>query len=225
MNAMKIILVQPPGTAEPTLPVELARVAPLLSTRGHEVRAYDLLARPDSIPSFEQDVVDADGVYLTTTTVGVTPYPEDRRFLETLARAVKHRSRARVWVGGTHATLFPDWWLESRWVDLVLTGEPETTLPFLADNPATMHGGSWPNGVLYRAGDGTLTSTGDHQPAEVLDALPFPDYTAFDPGFYPGPLFHRTGPSLPLITFPPSVSPVQERPVSSQPKGTNSTTV
>ncbi len=179
---MKCLLVVPPGGyyAERWSggvlmpPLGIGYVAAMMEKSSHEVRILDahvLRMTPSQIVSYLEDYK-PDLLGLTFTT--------ENRFeaFRTAALARNTLPRSHICGGGPHASLAAEDTLEGiRAFDSMIIGEGELTLPELAD--ALEAGGtdrdlSHVNGIVFRAGDGTLSRTAPRERIPELDDIPFP---------------------------------------------------
>lgn len=173
---MKVLLIYPTALKEligwgdvgaVAEPLALEYLAAGAREGGHDVRLLDLRLHPDDldlqIDEYQPDLV------------GVTGYSMHvLRALKICARVKERRPACRTIVGGHHATLMPEDFLEPQ-VDFVCSGEG--VRPFQALLRHLEGGGDVPAipGIWARA-DGAWRFGGEQGPL-TIDDLPFPDRT------------------------------------------------
>lgn len=192
---MDVLLAAPPhkdtfGYSMP--PPGLLRLAGALRARGCGVRCEDLAYRlaagelraDDGLADGAARLLLARGApdVLGLSTMGAT-----LPMAVALAERVRARApRTRLVLGGPGTTGIDAALLERfPWLDAVVRGEAEETLPLLLDAFAQGRGGSGVAGVTWRRPDGSPAREADRPPLEDLDLLPpyawdlFPDIAAY----------------------------------------------
>lgn len=163
---MRLLLLNPPfsglyhelGFILP--PLGLAYLASSLRAHGHSVSLKDLNVEdpPSNLSSFDLVGITAD-----------TP-----RYPRALAWAKRAKeSGARVVMGGPHVSFLDEEALHSGWVDLILRGEGETTLPLVAGSLEMGKDLSSLPGISFIE-QGLIRRTAEGQLPPDLDALAFP---------------------------------------------------
>ncbi len=183
---MRVLLVNPPdGSRERAFPLGLAYVAAALLGEGYEVTGLDLgLDRRARWPA---SAAGFDVVGFTATSAA---WPTVRGLLRELGR----RQRRLVVVGGPQATLCTEQVLREPAVDAAVRGEGEPVvgraIRAWADGaPGPIAGLVWNEQSAGRGFD----SCPDCRRVELLDRLPWPDRTVFDPDRYLSMASRRTG--------------------------------
>jgi radical SAM superfamily enzyme YgiQ (UPF0313 family) len=176
----KVLLLAPPyldiygelsRAAGRYFPLGLAYIASYLRKYGgHTVSMYEPEAQGLGLSDIREIIreKDPDIIGLTCST------PNFIRALE-LAKLSREHSKAKIVLGGVHATALPEFIVESHpeLIDCVVVGEGEEAMLELAD---AYHGGGSPGGIkgiVYREGNRTVRT--DPRPFIAdLDKVPFP---------------------------------------------------
>lgn len=189
---MNILLIRPPhldiDLLPPTavgIPLGMLSVAAYMEKQGHKVQVFDSLLYPDetedkthfgasferidkAIKDFGPDIIGITNLFSTQMkkALGVTEhiksiYPD-----------------AKIVVGGPHATAKPEEFLESSSIDIVVVGEGELTLAFIADYYNGKKKISEVNGIAYLK-DGKL-QINKPEYIQELDSIPYPAYHLVD---------------------------------------------
>jgi radical SAM superfamily enzyme YgiQ (UPF0313 family) len=185
---VKIVLVNPPSPPEyrvsrglmggfgmavnPGLlypPIELAHVAALLETDGHEVAIHDSDALGLDLAG-AHDAVVALGGELVCLDSSSTSLSQD---LE-LARRVRGATDAPVGILGSQVTFTPGEVFENEGVDVVVRGEPEYTVRELARRVANGEPLEGVAGTSWRRADGEIVHEPEREKIRDLDELPLP---------------------------------------------------
>jgi len=150
----------------------LASLFSAVRAAGHDFR-FTHLTRDLSCGEFV-DVVAGSGADV----FGFSAMTNQFKFVRKFAPALAGATGRPVLVGGVHATLAPEEACAAEGVTAACCGEGEIVLARVLDAMAA--GGDWRNvpGVCYRDGDSPHCSAADY--VADLDALPAPDYDAFD---------------------------------------------
>jgi radical SAM superfamily enzyme YgiQ (UPF0313 family) len=145
-----------------------------LKQRGHVVRVVEISAErhlnrvEEAVRHFAPDVVGMNG-----------PANQGPYFREVVGRARVGAPRARVIIGGWHATIFPEQVLLESGADAVLSGEGEVALAaYLDDLSSGGDGRAAPNFWFLDGGHPVRRSMASF--IEDLDALPMVDYEGQD---------------------------------------------
>lgn len=169
---VRILLVNLPHDRRETMfPLELAGIAAVLKTQGHEVDGFDFGAdRGGSWPA----VADSYDVILFTATSSTYNRVRD------LVRELGPTERRLTIVGGPYATLYPDEVLAEPAVDAVILGEGERVAggvirSWQQNEPESLSGAVWQK----RWTDRGLLSNRDPRRIDQLGQLPLCDRTVF----------------------------------------------
>jgi anaerobic magnesium-protoporphyrin IX monomethyl ester cyclase len=145
-----------------------------LKAAGHDVRVVEVNREADlrdlgrAVRDFDPDVVGMNGA------ANQAPY-----FADVVGTVRAASARARVIIGGWHATLRPEQTLRDSGADAVLCGEGEVALPaYLDDLGRGGDGRSAPN--FWFLEGGAVLSTPPAPYIQDLDSLPLADYGAVD---------------------------------------------
>ncbi|MFH1469536.1 MAG: radical SAM protein [Pseudomonadota bacterium] len=169
---MRVLLVFPGLHHENAFPLGLAYLAAGLRHVGHEVLGCDLGLEPPATLRRRLDEGRPD-------LVGIAIWAANTRRAAEAARLVRAHSRARLVVGGPHATIAPAEVLRATGAEVALLGEADRSLVTLADAAARgealrgLPGTAW----LDERGASHLGSAAA-DPTD-LDALPAPDREVF----------------------------------------------
>jgi len=152
---MKVLLVYPTVQVYQVPPLGLMYIASILRKEGHEVVIVD-----GSGPMLEHRVMYAfqwkpEVVGITGTTLVCNHVIDVARFIK------RARPETKIIVGGPHATVMPETFLESPDIDCVVRGEGEITMPEILRD-----------GIAKKLYDGKLI--------EDMDSLPFPAWDLVD---------------------------------------------
>jgi len=180
---MDLMLINPPREVPQKAdfpPMGLAYIAAYLNQNGLEAAVLD--AANLSWQRLSQQLRKA-----SPAVVGITCWTVERGQSFQTARIVHQElPRARIIMGGHHATAFPEQMIPVCGADAVVLGEGEvTTLELIralqakADLQAV-------KGIVFRGPDGKICKTPDRDLIADLDALPFPCHDAFDLSNYLG---------------------------------------
>lgn len=173
-------------------PLGLAMLAAVLEREGHQADIIDAAALGMAPPAILSAVKpDTDVVGLTATT------PEIMGAID-IARAVRARFPSmKILMGGVHPTIFHRKLVEEGICDLVLRGEGEHPIRFLASEHPTE---KVPN-LTWRSEGGEVVSNPADSRFAVLDDLPFPAYDKLPMNRYRSALgAAKRSPSIGMIT-------------------------
>ncbi len=163
---MHILLVQPRVSSEPTYPLALAGLIPLLQGGGHTVHGVDLQFEP-------QEAVTKRIASQPISWVGATVLHHNAPEVSEWMAPLTNDPRVQTFVAGALPTLNPAGALARTGADFAIVGEPEETVADLIDS---LHPGDVPGVVHRRAGR-------IHQaPSRIcspLSMLPPPDREVF----------------------------------------------
>lgn len=188
---MRVLLIFPGLDFEVAYPLGLATIAGALLAAGHEVHGLDVAL----------DGIEGLGLSLQQVqpqVVGIATWSPAFDQARAAAIAVHTLSRARLVLGGPHASLFPAESLAALDADAVVVGEGEQTVVELlaawqqGRSPAGVRGLVWPDeqGLHHEP----------PRPLADLDALPLADRTVFDPARYPHAWARRAPHAAPIVT-------------------------
>jgi anaerobic magnesium-protoporphyrin IX monomethyl ester cyclase len=175
-------------------PLGLAYLAAVLRQAGHDVAILDAnvekdALRPvrDRLVSFEPDVV---GISVVSQLF--------RTSLKIAAMAKATLPGARVVMGGSHPTVFPEAVAAERDVDYVVRGEGEDTVVELVAALERGDGVAGIRGIVHKSGGGVVVEP-PRPLIQDLDRLPFPAYDLLPVGHYAPPQATRL-PFMGMIT-------------------------
>lgn len=186
---MRVLLVQAVSThdcSEMVFPLGLARLAAAIG-RDHEVQGLDLNLAPfpwptlvQTLDAFRPDVVGISFRNLDPLAGNLISFVPHLKTLGVLLG--QHAPQATTVLGGSAFTLFARRIMEEvPEVRLGVSGEAETVFPLLLENldaPGVVPG------VFWRTEGGLTASNAEIVYCRELDALPLPDWRAFDPVDY-----------------------------------------
>jgi anaerobic magnesium-protoporphyrin IX monomethyl ester cyclase len=215
LGTLKVVLVNPPSPPEfrvsrglmggfgmavnPELlypPIELAHVAGLLESEGHEVvivdgdaLGIDAAGALERIRAMEPDVCVLDS--------SSTSLDQD---LE-LAGRVREVTGALTGMLGSQVTFTPDEIFEGGRIDFVVRGEPEFTVLDVVQRRAAAGNAAGMDlaglaGVTWKGADGQVVHEAEREKITDLDALPLPARHLLDNGAY-----HFPGINGPITTI------------------------
>lgn len=156
-------------------PLGMAILASMLRLHKHEVKLFDLEALrstvQEQITSFTSFSPDIIGVFGTS--------PINKRIKETIAALRYNFPTAKIIVGGPHATLFPDDFLENgESIDYVFRGEAEFSIVEFANQISLYDDVKFPDrieGIVYKTGQ-QIYKHPVVPKVKDLNELPFPSY-------------------------------------------------
>lgn len=156
-------------------PLGMAILASMLRLHKHEVKLYDLEALrstlTEQINSFKTFSPDIIGVFGTS--------PINKCIKETIGILRNNFPVAKIIVGGPHATLFPDDFLENcESIDYIFRGEAEFPIVEFVNQIGLFGHVKFPDkveGIVYKA-DGKIYRHPVVPKVADLNALPFPSY-------------------------------------------------
>jgi radical SAM superfamily enzyme YgiQ (UPF0313 family) len=182
-NIMKIAFVNPRYFEEDyrfkvnklSPPLGMAILASMLRLNKHEVKLFDLEAlrstvneQIDSFATFAPDII---GVFGTS--------PINKYIKETIAVLRFNFPSAKIIVGGPHATLFPDDFLENcESIDYIFRGEAEYSIVEFVHQISLFDDVKFPDkieGIVYKS-DETIYRHPIVPKVKDLNELPFPSY-------------------------------------------------
>lgn len=163
------------------VPLGAICVAACLREAGHEVQVVDA-------PALD---IDASGVveYLRRfgpDTIGLSSTSILWPSCSELATRLKQTFDVPLFVGGPHASLFPEHILENPDVDIACVGEGEETAVELVNRLAAGRDLDGVAGTVWRQ-DGKLRHNKDRIPQRELDDMPLPAYDLLDVTRYSAP--------------------------------------
>jgi putative variant cofactor biosynthesis B12-binding/radical SAM domain protein 1 len=186
---MRILLIQAVSThdcGELVYPLGLARLSAAIGSL-HEVLGLDLNLNPFPWPELVQTLHGFRPQLVAVSFRNLDPLAGNLLsfvpHLKTLATLLKeHAPESTVILGGSGFTLFARRLMEEvPEVDLGFAGEADAVFPQLIEHfeaPWTVPG------ILWRRDDGFVMENRAATCCQELDALPFPDWRAFDPDRY-----------------------------------------
>jgi anaerobic magnesium-protoporphyrin IX monomethyl ester cyclase len=191
--AKKIILINPPysdssqaikKSAWRAMPAGLLYLAGILEKKGHRVKIIDMEAMGSTKSDIKIIIKKEDPFF-----VGITATtPVIKRALELCAIVKETDKDIKTVLGGPHPTYFPRETIAEEAVDIVVCGEGEITICELMDpllnNP---DGAAQVKGIYFKK-NGQTIFTGEREPIDDLDILPFPARHLIDMNAYHHPL-------------------------------------
>jgi len=179
------------------LPLGAISVAAFLREAGHQVQVIDA-------PTHDLDLrgVCAEVEHFAPDTIGLdctSPlYPSGCA----TAKVVKERFGLPVFLGGSHASLFPEHVMANPIWDFAVLGEPEETSVELIDRLGRGEALDGIAGVIFRGEDGRIIKNKVRVPAGRLDDAPLPSYDLLDLTRYPvHPVRGRNTPAVYMELF------------------------
>ena len=168
-------------------PLGLAYLGAVLEKNGYKVHILDLNAEPELSNDFKRILQEGKpGI------VGITCLTPFYSAVLSLAKIAKEITKARVVLGGAHATALPEELLRSNIIDYIVLGEGEPTLLELSDS--LLKGKSSPEsvkGIAYIK-DGSFNKTASREYIQNLDELPFPSRHLLPIGKYTSPQYDQS---------------------------------
>jgi len=164
---MHVLLIQPRVSSEPTYPLALAGLIPLLNGGGHTVHGVDL--QFDPLERIAQ-VMDQHPIRW----VGATVLHHNAHEVSTWMAPLAKNRRVQTFVAGALPSLDPASALARTGADFAIVGEPEETVADLVD---AIQPGAVP-GVVHRQGG--ILQWSSPRVASPLSMLPPPDRTIFE---------------------------------------------
>ena len=121
--------------------------------------------------------------------VGISAYTHSLADVQMTINTVrKLNANAKIVLGGPHCSMFPDYAMQLKDADAILTGDGEDS--FLEMVQAHDKGQSWEGieGVWFKGRDGQIVKNKDRKSTKSLDAYPWPDRsrTRFRDYYLPG---------------------------------------
>ncbi len=173
--------------------VGFASMAASLLAAGHEVRVLDGDIEPNPSEALRETLAGWRPEW-----VGITCQTATYDITVGLARMAREH-RAKVALGGPHASALPDEALATGAVDALIVGEGEQAFMRLAsgEDPASIQGVRTPGGAVASGAKARAEGPAD------LDALPLPAWQVYDSSRYSAhmsPLFTRRPPFANLET-------------------------
>lgn len=179
---MNILLISPPREIpQPASfpPIGLGYIAAVLKQDGHNVRIMDAAAY--SLKKIERLIQDAN-----PQIVGLTCWTVERGQTFKVAKLIKESvPRAKIIVGGQHATAFPEHMFKLAHADVVVLGEGERTISELVRCIEEGRDISDVKGIVYQK-EREAIYTAPRELIEDLDKVPFPMYDDFELNKYGG---------------------------------------
>ena len=164
------------------VPLGAISVAAFLREAGHQVQVVDAPALDIDIKGIcaeiNRFVPDAIGLGCTSL---IFPSACEA------AKVLKQRFAVPVFLGGTHASLYPEHVMEHECFDIAVYGEGEETSVELIDRMSRGESLDGVAGVIFRESDGTITKNGPRVPVGELDDAPIPAYDLLELGRYSAP--------------------------------------
>ncbi len=137
----------------------------------YRAEIFDPVVDDLDYPDFEQQLRNhpLDLVGISTYTHSL---PDVQMTIDTVRKLNPH---ARIVLGGPHCSMFPDYAIQLRGADAILTGDGEDA--FLEMVRAHDHGASWEGieGVWFKGADGQIVKNKERKSTKSLDAYPWPD--------------------------------------------------
>ena len=132
----KVFLLAPSHLSAPTVTPHLgcAMLSAALTQHGHEVRVLDYAYLREA--ERDADAVRAQLLAFRPDCVGVSVYTASVSLARETMRQAKELLGVPIIVGGPHATLYPEAMIGLDYVDTVVTGDGEVTLPLVVSEPA-----------------------------------------------------------------------------------------
>ncbi|MEE2829469.1 MAG: radical SAM protein [Myxococcota bacterium] len=164
------------------VPLGAISVAAYLREQGHQVQVVDAPAMDIDINGIcaevNRFVPDAIGLGCTSLI-----FPAATKAAEVL----KERFGVPIFLGGTHASLFPEHVMEYEAYDAAVFGEGEETAVELIDRMSRGESLEGVAGVIFRGEDGSVIKNKPRIPVQDLDDAPLPAYDLLDLSRYSAP--------------------------------------
>lgn len=188
---MKILLIRPPYSSfddmSPVrigLPLGAMYIAAMLEKKCHEVKIFDSLVYNDFVGKnhigaswkrIKQEITD-----FSPDVIGITnQFSQQIANVIEIAKLVKEMNRGiKIVVGGPHASVRPDDFIDTGYFDIVVMGEGEYTMLDILDYFQKKKPLSKINGIVYKKGEKTFRKP--PKLIEKLDELPLPAYHLVD---------------------------------------------
>ena len=183
---MKVLLFYPPNNEEYGLfeeaqpldyPLGLCYIASVFEKSGHTVKIFDLDhdKRFNGISSakslIENEKPDIVGISCLT-------YNRKNAFrIAGIAKSVN--SDIKVWIGGAHATFFPEQIISNFPVDIVITGEAELTVEELLKSYESNDSIENIPGITFKDKEGNIKVNKNREWSIDIDSLPMPAHHLF----------------------------------------------
>jgi radical SAM superfamily enzyme YgiQ (UPF0313 family) len=185
---MRILIVVPRGVPgdhasyQYLFPLGLGYIAATLKAAGHEVRALNLNHREGRVDDLVRLHFQEQGPFQMVCAGGLsTAFGRVKSIVEAVRSAAPS---VRIVLGGGLVSSEPELIFQALKPDYIVVGEGEDTIRELAavlardGDPASVHG------IGYRSPTGACLLTPPRDPIADLDALPWPDFEAFEFGTY-----------------------------------------
>lgn len=176
---MKIVLINPLyknlyGEMQSTLglfpPLGLAYIASALQKEGHSVRLIDMEAEGLNDESLFSEILkfsaDLIGIYSSTPIIF---------YALNLAKECKNRFNVSIVMGGPHPSSFPEDTIKNEFVDFIVKGEGELTMPDLARAIERKLSLEDVRGISFKR-NGEIINNVDQEYIHNLNDLPFPSH-------------------------------------------------
>jgi radical SAM superfamily enzyme YgiQ (UPF0313 family) len=154
-----------------TFPLGIMYIASVLKNNGHEVKIVDTRLYK-KMPDFKKIINDFE-----PQIAGLSALTIESEKMHQIAREIKKvNNKIKIIAGGPHPTSYPEDTLKNDAIDFVVSGEGERTI---IDLISSLNNG-YHNipGICYR--NGTIRKTGEREPINNLDELPFPAWDLVD---------------------------------------------
>ncbi len=154
--------------------IGLAYIASILLKKGFDVEVMDFFGEElsydslkDKISSFSPDLV------------GITTLTPSAPVVENMCRIIRERNKdTKIFLGGIHASLFYEDFLNNGLADIIFHGESEESIVEVIEAIKGNKSLKDIKGIAFRDG-GVNVNTGDREPPQNLDLFPFPAWELF----------------------------------------------
>ncbi len=159
-----------------TVQMQIAALSAFLKSKGCEVRYMEIIIFSGDTPvKFNSAILNEIDNFMPNL-VGFSSYDMNHSFILNAADFIKkHRSNIKIVVGGHHASLAPDDYMQNKSIDYVCIGEGEEVLSGLIDNLILGSNIEKIPGLAFRDRYGQVVIPGERSLIENLDSLPFVD--------------------------------------------------
>lgn len=164
-----------------TVQMQIAALSAFLKKCGYEVRYLEIVVFSGNAFDKYKDVVEQEMKESQPDLVGFSSYDMNCYFILDCANFIKsYYPGTKIIVGGHHASLAPEFYMQCESVDYVCIGEGEYVLEELLESLSEGNSAAPIRGLYLRNSTGEIIYNGARELEEDLDNLPFMDRTVVD---------------------------------------------